>query len=98
VLLNTILIAEDLKKSFKKLMKLIKYSLMKRRNNNMISTENEDSEHEDLVVVKEVLTSEDSVVLELHLIFEDLEIFFEECFEEIFEELEGKGKLLNEKH
>jgi hypothetical protein len=98
VLLNTILIVEDLKKSFKKSMKLIKYFLMKERNNNMMFIGNEDSEHEDLEVVKEVLTSEDSVVLELHLISEDSEIFFEECFEAISEELEEKEKLLNEKH
>jgi hypothetical protein len=32
------------------------------------------------------------------LIFEDLEIFFDECFEVIFEELEEKEKLLNEMH
>jgi hypothetical protein len=77
-------------------MKLIKYSLMKIKNNNMIFIEKEvfleDSEDD-----KEDSTSEVLVEVELRSIFEDLEIFFEECFEVIFEELEEGEKLLNER-
>jgi hypothetical protein len=69
---------------------------MKERNNNMICIENEvfleDSEDD-----KDDLISEVLVVLEQHSIFEGLEIFSEECSEVIFDELEGKENLLNEK-
>jgi hypothetical protein len=69
---------------------------MKERNNNMICIENEgfleDSEDD-----KDDLISEVLVVLEQHSIFEGLEIFSEECSEVIFDELEEKENLLNEK-
>jgi hypothetical protein len=68
---------------------------MKRKNNNMTFIENEDSELEDSVV-NEVLIFEDSVEDEQLLISEILEIFFEECSEEIFEEQEGEDKQANE--
>ena len=69
---------------------------MKEKNNNMIFIENEvfleDSEED-----KDDSISEVSAEVELHLIFEDLEIFFEECSEVIFDELEEKENPLNEK-
>ncbi|MBR2158280.1 hypothetical protein IJ913_02630 [bacterium] len=74
-------------------MKLIKFFLMKRKNNNMIFIEKDDSELE--VFEDKDLIFEDLVEAEQHLISEDSETFFEVCFDEIFDD-EEEGSQPNE--
>jgi hypothetical protein len=66
---------------------------MKRKNNNMIFIEKDDSELE--VFEAKDLIFEDLVEAEQHLISEDSETFFEVCFDEIFDD-EGEGSQPNE--
>jgi hypothetical protein len=66
---------------------------MKRKNNNMIFIEKDDSELE--VFEDKDLIFEDLVEAEQHLISEDSETFFEVCFDEIFDD-EEEGSQPNE--
>ena len=74
-------------------MKHIEFFLMKRKNNNMIFIEKDDSELE--VFEDKDLIFEDLVEAEQHLISEDSETFFEVCFDEIFDD-EEEGSQPNE--